>query len=128
MSSYNTVISGFVVGDDVIIIRTVENIPSGQVLNKSWFTVKTRYTDDDAHAIYQKIISASVDAIQGQITNIGASGTSSLSFLLNASDTILMRPDAEYFYDIQIKTSADKIRTHERGVIVALAGVTSALS
>jgi hypothetical protein len=126
--SYNVTISGFVVGDDLDIIRTVTNIPSGQLIDKSWFTVKIRYTDTDARAVFQKIITTALEPTQGHITDTGVTGVGGVLFVLNGVDTILLRPDAEYFYDIQIKTDADKIYTPESGIIIALPSVTSAIS
>jgi len=129
MPAYNTTISGFVAGDDLDVVRVISNIPSGQYVSKAWFTVKKRYFDTDAQAIFQKIITASSVANQGVISDDGASDTvAGVLFVLGASDTVLLKPSAEYVYDIQVITSAGKLYTPETGVIVALPGITAATS
>lgn len=126
MPAYNLTISGFVRGDDLDIVRSITNIPSGQVVSKMWLTIKNRFTDTDAQAVIQKIITSAQTTGQGVISNIGASGTAAALFTLTHDDTILLRADREYFYDVQLLTDADKIYTPENGVIVALPSVTSA--
>lgn len=128
MPNFSGAISGFAVGDDVEVYRTVSNIPAGETVAKAWFTAKAALADLDAAALVQKIITPSMDIAQGIISDTGGSGTAILRFFLTPSDTAQLgnpvRGVAGFPYDIQLKTSGGRIFTAEIGVITATAQVT----
>lgn len=119
MTSYNTTLTDFVAGDDFTIERTVTALPSGVVLSKVWFTVKKKYTDTDSNALIQKAITTVNQPGIGIIDNINH-----FYIYLSPTDTELLNPTSEYFYDIQLKLSDTSITTPEFGTIIALPQVT----
>lgn len=126
MSSYGSIITDFVIGDDFTIERTITLVPSGQTLSTGWFTVKRKVTDTDAQAVFQKIITSSLVAGTGHIDDTGADGTGHIIFYLTADNTALLTPNSSYFFDIQIKLSGGAISTPETGTIIAFPQTTQA--
>jgi len=126
-SPYNEAlpITGLVAGDDWTIRRTVVAIPTGQSLVMAWFTVKNNVNDEDTAAVLQKEIDLADDPGVGQIEDSGAGdGTAVLRFDLTKDNTLLFKPYVKYEYDVQVKTSAGKYNTPDRGLLIANSQVT----
>jgi hypothetical protein len=124
MPNLVSTITGFVKGDDLDIVRTVTNIPAGQTLTEARFTVRSV---DLSTIIFSKLITPSLVAGLGQITDTGADGTGVLTFQLTggtAGNTKDLTAGTSYPFDIQLKTDADKHYTPEVGTITAVAEVT----
>ncbi len=122
MPTLNSEIKEFVAGDDLDVIRTIGNLPAGQTLTKAWFTVKTEENlllPGDTNIVFQKVITAINVPGQGQITDIGASGTGAVLFELTDTDTALLTAKTVFFFDIQVLTSTGKLLTPELGRIRA---------
>ncbi len=128
MPNFSGDISGFVVGDDVEVYRTIGNVPAGETIVKAWLTVKASITDLDGAALIQKAITASMNATEGVIADTGGSGTAIVRFFLTSTNTAALGNPARgvgaFPYDIQLKTSSGKIFTAEIGTITAVAQVT----
>jgi hypothetical protein len=124
MPNLASTITGFVKGDDLDIVRTVTNIPAGQVLAEARLTVRSV---DLSTIIFTKLITPSLVAGAGQITDTGADGTGALTFQLTggtAGNTVGLAAGTSYPFDIQLKTDANKHYTPEVGTITAVAEVT----
>lgn len=117
-------IDGFVRADDLDVIRTINNIPTGQTLTDAWLTVDNPL---GTH-LFQKHITSTLVAGQGQIEDTGAGdGIGVVRFELTsgaAGDTTKLTADTAYAYDIQVKTSGGKIYTPESGFPPS-AGITA---
>jgi len=124
MPNLASTITGFVKGDDLDIVRTVTNIPAGQVLTEARLTVRS---PDLSAIIFSKVITSSLVAGAGQISDTGADGTGVLTFQLTggtAGNTVNLTPSTLFPFDIQLKTDANKHYTPEVGTISAVAEVT----
>lgn len=104
----------YVIGDSVQIARTFINAPPGETIEMAWFTIKLDLNDADAAAVLQKTITTVDVPGTGFITN-GANGTGTLRFDIGPNDWGLMAAKITYFYDIQVRSSADAILTRELG-------------
>lgn len=128
MPNFSGAISGFAVGDDIEVYRTITNIPTGESVDKAWLTVKASISDLDEAALIQKQITATLDNDEGIIADDGSLGTAILRFFLTSSNTSALgnpaRGTGSFPYDIQLKTSSGKIFTAEIGTITAVAQVT----
>jgi hypothetical protein len=128
MAVTGVTITNAVAGDDFDITRTVTNIPAGQTLAQAWLTIKTTPSASDTLAVVQKIITTTPTAGQGHITDDGADGSGVLLFTLTGINTraIFQQQTGStgIQYDIQIRTSANKIYTLETGTISMLEEVT----
>lgn len=128
MPNFSGKITGFAVGDDLEVYRTITNVPVGETVVAAWFTAKVAITDTDAEALFQKSITAVLDADQGVIADAGSSGTAILRFFLRPVDTETLgnpaRDISTFFYDIQVKTISGRIYTPETGKITAKPQVT----
>lgn len=118
-SDYLVTVTNLVRGDDFDFDLLVSDVPAGQTLVSGWLTVK-RLEDDDT-AIIEKnvgttISNAGVIAVSGIYTRV----------LITADyiSTALLRADTEYFYDIQVITSANRRKTIEKGTIQPLEQIT----
>lgn len=120
-------ITGYVLGDNLDITRTVTDVPASQTLSDAWLTIKRRSSDEDADAALQKHITPSYVAGQGHITDTGADTTGALLFELVPGDAATLSPSYSYFYDIQVKTNAGVTATPFRGRIRFEPGITDAL-
>lgn len=120
MPTFNAAISGFVVGDDIDIVRNVSGIPAGQSVDYAWLTV--RFYERSTTHILQKTISGTAN----DHGSVGAtvSGVARVTFTLSGGDTMLLEPDNALFYDISIRTSANKIYTPEKGRITGSIQIT----
>jgi hypothetical protein len=125
-------ITGFVVGDALEVYRTITKIPEGETVAKAWLTVKLAVADDDSEALFQKVITTTLDTVEGVIEDDGSSGTAIIRFFLNSDDTSTLgnpeRDAGNFVYDIQIKTSSGLLFTPEIGKIKAKPQVTLATS
>ena|SRR5689334_5845801 len=109
-------IENFVRADDLDVIRTVSNVPTGQTLTDAWLTVDP--LAGGSH-LFQKHITPTLVSGQGQIEDTGAGdGIGIVRFELTSGasgDTTKLNADTQYPYDIQVKTSTGKIYTPETG-------------
>lgn len=110
------VIDDIIIGDDVELVFTVSNVPTGVTFSQAWLTIKKFYSDTSA--LIQKIVT-SIDSNAGNITD------TTITIRLQPADTILFYPYAEYVFDIQVKTNADKLNTVFFGKIIAKPQVTT---
>lgn len=124
MPNLASTITGFVKGDDLDIVRTITNIPAGQVLSEARLTVRSV---DLSTILFTKTITSSLVAGQGQISDTGADGTGVLTFQLTggiSGNTVTLTPGTNFPFDIQLKTDANKHYTPEVGTITAVQEVT----
>lgn len=125
MPTLDARIDNVVAGDDLEITRTITSVPSGATLTDAWLTVKEHPDDADSAAIIDKQITSADVAGTGQITDTGADGTGAVRFDLKDTDTALLVPGRDYYWDIQVKTSAAAIYTPTVGKIRTVQGRTS---
>ena len=132
MPNYSAQISGFGVGDDLLVRRTVDrtlsNLPTGVSIAKAWMTIKELESDADVDAIVAKEITTVEDAgNNGHIEEDGSSQAGDanpiLRFDLEAADTRLIGSNHRW-YDIQVKTDTGAIYTGEKGEIWGVGDVT----
>ena len=97
-------IEDFVCGDALAVERTIAGIPTGLTLTTARFTIKAVATNLDAAATLQLTITSALTS-SGQITNTGSSGTGAVRFTLSGAQTVLLTPEREYAFDIQVNTS-----------------------
>jgi hypothetical protein len=122
MSELAVQITGFVVGDDLEIRRTVTDLPAA--IEAAWLTLKHYSTQPDTAAKLQKRITTSDAPGTGQIVAAGGVGIDgNLRFDLTPANTTLLGAKP-YVHDIQIKLSTGKIYTIEKGTLQLTAGVT----
>lgn len=124
MPTLSASLTGFVPGDHISLRRTIDRegggvsdevLPNGVNVDKAWFTVKERSSDDDADALVQKEIT-SVSSADGEIENTGAGNVDPvLRFDLLPADTEAIGAVRTRYYDVQVLTSAGKIYTPEAG-------------
>lgn len=126
MSNLAEEITGFVVGDNLEIRRTVTGLEAPMAI--AWLTLK-RYpeqADDDA-AIQKEITGSHQDGI-GEIETPGdVDVDGELRYDFTSAQTTALGA-LEYVYDIQIKLDNDKIFTLEKGTIQLTADVTRSTS
>lgn len=115
MPTYDATIENFVIGDDLDIVRTVSAIPDGQTITEAWFTV--RVFEAGGTNLVQKHITTTVNAD-------GVIASNQLTFQLSKTDTALLPPANWCYYWIEIKTSANKEHTPEKGKIKGQIGIT----
>lgn len=122
MSDLTVKITGFVVGDDLEIRRTVTDLPAEIVA--AWLTLKLYPSQPDAEAKMQKKITITDDPGTGQIMEAGGpSIDGDLRFDLTPADTASLGT-RQHVHDIQIKLSTGKVYTIEKGTLQLTAGVT----
>lgn len=122
MSNLAVTISGFVVGDNLEIRRTVTGL--GAAMVKAWLTIKRDPQVADTDAKIQKVITTDDEAGVGQIETAGASEVDGeIRFDLTQADTTALSTIL-YVHDIQIKQSDGKVFTLEKGTIQLTADVT----
>lgn len=134
MPNYNATISGFAVGDDLTVRRTIDrsasNLATGVVIAKAWMTIKESLSDADVDAIVSKEITTTEDAgnnghIEEDGSSVGGSADPILRFDIQAADSRLIDANHRY-YDIQVKTDTGAVYTGEKGVIYGEPDVTIA--
>lgn len=123
MSDLAVAISGFVVGDDLEIRRTVTDLPAD--IEAAWLTVKRYPSAPDVDAVLQKAITTTDVPGTGQIVTAGGVGIDGdLRFDLIPADTTALTSYTTWAHDIQIRTSEGKVYTIEKGTIVLTGDVT----
>jgi len=128
MANLRARIDDLVAGDDYDYTATVPGLPTGTTIIKAWLTVKTNDTDADP-GVFQKDITTTLVATKGQITDNGVTdGIGVCAFYCQASDTVLLTPNYEYFFDVQIQLSTNRLYTPIKGRLVAERQITTATS
>lgn len=129
MPTLDARIDNIVAGDDIQITRTITSIPSGAALTDAWFTVKEHPDDADSAAIIDKQITTADVPGTGQITDDGSGDqTGTVRFDLKDTDTALLIPGRDYYFDVQVKTDGGAIYTPTAGRIRTVPGVTKEIS
>ena len=122
MPTLNRVIADLVVGDDLQVTRTIENLAASVLLTKAWLTFLAEEDDVDADKIFQKIITIADVPGTGQITESGTgtppARTGKVRFDLTKVDTLKLLPGKVYFYDIQVELDSADDSTPETGTCV----------
>jgi hypothetical protein len=122
MSDLAIEITGFVVGDDLEVRRTVTDLPAA--IETAWLTLKHYPSQPDQEAKLQKRITTTDAPGTGQVVEAGGPGTDGdLRFDLTPDDTTRLGVK-RYVHDIQIKLSTGKVYTIEKGTLQLTAGVT----
>lgn len=122
MSTLTGTISGYVVGDNLEVRRTVTDLPDGIVV--AWLTVKQHARKDDDAAALSKTITTSDVPGTGQITIAGGVGVAgALRFDLTQDDTLALG-SRTWVYDIQIKLDDGTVFTPEIGTLELTSDVT----
>lgn len=127
-------VENFTQGDDYDIDIPLARVPAGQRLVKAWLTIKTNPSDDDAHALIQKVITTTADADGNQIVDDGGAtrrngyGRAELHWTLLASETLLLPAGPDLPFDVQVRSSAGKNATIDKGVFRADQAITQAVS
>lgn len=129
MIAKNVTLKGYVIGDDTEIAFQLTDWPAGVLLAKAYFTMKKSLKDADAAAIIQREITLSLTA-EGQITANGSTGTAEGYFLIRHQDAewANVKPDLDYFFDIQPITDQATVQTPIVGTISFIKGRTDAAS
>lgn len=122
MSDLAVAITGFVVGDDLEIRRTVTDLVAP--IEVAWLTVKHHPAQRDEEARLQKRITTADVPGSGQVVEAGGSDTDGdLRFDLTQADTALLGTK-RFIHDIQIRLTTGKVYTIEKGTIQLVADVT----
>ena len=122
MSDLTVEITGFVVGDDLEIRRTVTDLPAA--IDAAWVTLKHHSRQPDSEAKLQKRITTTDVPGTGWIVEAGGpSVDGDLRFDLTPVDTSSLG-SKRYVHDIQVKLITGKIYTIEKGTLQLTAGVT----
>jgi hypothetical protein len=132
MPNYSAKITGYAIGDDLLIRRTINrtlsNLPTGVNIDKAWMTVKIDDDDLDAAALIQKEITTSDVSGIGHIEDDGAGDTDPIvRFDMTDTDTRTIGITHRY-YDIQVRTDTGAIYTGEIGVIFGAKDITLAIA
>ena len=106
---------GIVRGDSFSARRWVPGIPAGRTVDEGWLTVKSSKSDADGSAVFQKLITTSVNVGVGQIENQGTKGTALIRFDLSAANTGALTAGGLYYFDIQVRLDNNNIYTIESG-------------
>jgi len=124
MSDLAVTISGYAVGDDLEIRRTVTGLPDDIAL--AWLTLKRYPAQPDSEAKLQKKITPTDVPGTGQIVAVGGVGSDGdMRFDLAPADTSGLGTH-QYVYDIQIKLGNGTVYTIEKGTIQLTTDVTRA--
>ena len=130
MPNYSASISGFAVGDSLLVRRTIDrslsNLPTGVVIATAWFTAKSAESYADP-GLLQKVITTADVSGTGQIEEDGSaqSGDANpiLRFDFTPANTRTIST-VHVFYDIQVKTDTGAIYTGEKGEMWGVGDVT----
>ena len=126
MSNLAVAITGFVVGDDLEVRRTITGLTSA--MTSAWITVKRYEGQADLDAKLQKQITTVDVPGTGQIEVAGGVGVDGdLRFDLSQANTTALGL-ATWVYDIQVKLADGKVYTVEKGTITLTGDVTTATS
>ena len=122
MSTLTGTITGYVVGDNLKVRRTVTDLPDA--IAAAWLTVKQHLRQDDDDAVLGKTITTDDVPGTGQITDAGGVGVDgALRFDLTQDDTLALG-SREWVYDIQIKLDDGTVFTPEIGTLELTSDVT----
>lgn len=122
MSDLTVAITGFVVGDDLEIRRTVTELAAP--IELAWLTVKRHPAQPDDEARLQKRITAADAPGTGHVVVAGGVDVDGdLRFDLTPDDTASLGT-RRFVYDIQIRLTTGKVYTIEKGTIQLVADVT----
>lgn len=128
MPTLNSVLQNIVVGNAILITRTISNIDPTDGLLSAVMTVKRYPQDLDSSAIFRKTITTAQVPGQGQIVDTGATGDgnglASVIFELTPTNTGRLVSQWSYVFDIECKTVAGAIYTAEEGLLIATGQVT----
>ena len=126
MPIFDDLIADFFQGDNLSVVRSVTAVPTGDSLAESWMTVKEDpVRDTDAEAVFQKHIVPADNPGVGQITDTGATDhVGAVRFDLVPAETVLLKADVSYSFDIQHLTAAGLHYTSHAGTIRARQQVT----
>lgn len=122
MPDFDQVITDFVQGDDLEILRDILNVPDSDPLVEAWLTMKADpLRDTDAESVIApKVVTTANNPGVGQITDDGdTDNVGEVRFDLVPADTVLLRADRTYHFDVQVRTSLGKIYTPVTGTIRA---------
>lgn len=103
---------------------TFEDAPYNLTGHKIWFTAKKQYSDADVLAVIRKGNTAPLSGITVDIP------TGVITVEIDPSDTSGLpgRETTDLYWDLQIQTTAGKIRTIAKGLMTVECDVTQALS
>ena len=122
MSTLTGTITGYVVGDDLEIRRTVTDLPDA--IANAWLTVKRHNREADEDAVVSKEIDEDDAPGVGRIEVDGGVGAdATLRFDLTPTDTTALG-DSDWVYDIQVKLDDGTVYTPEVGTVTLTADVT----
>lgn len=122
MSTLTGTISGFVVGDNLEIRRTVTGLTAA--IATAWLTVKQHARATDANKLLQKIITTSDVPGTGHIETAGGVGVDGdLRFDISQVDTVALGT-LKWVYDVQVKLADGTVYTPEIGTIELTLDVT----
>jgi hypothetical protein len=110
MPTYDTLITGFAVGDDLDIVRTVTGVPSGQIITSAALTIKELEASETAKL---------VKTITSALTVSGFISGNTLTFVLSGGDTNRLNPGNYEYFSVEVFTDAGKTYTPEKGRIKA---------
>jgi hypothetical protein len=112
-------------GDDFRITVSVPDIPAGRSIVKAWFTGKSYPSLPDDDAELRKIVTT-IDGADGFVSNTGSGGTGEVYFTFVPADTVGLRVNYPYLYDIQVKMDNGEVSTVLDGTIAFSQPITLA--
>lgn len=131
MPTLNDVIQNIVVGNSILLTRTLTGIDPLDGLATVVMNVKRYVQDVDGSAIFKKTITTASVAGQGQITATGATasgnGTASIILELTSANTGRLVPNVAYYFDITGKTAAGAIYTGDSGLFIGTSRISIAI-
>jgi hypothetical protein len=124
MSELAATITGFVVGDNLEIRRTVTDLTAA--ITTGWLTLKRHHGQADGDAKLQKAITTTDVPGVGQVVTAGGVGVNGvIRFDLGQADTLGLGT-SRWIYDIQIRQSDVQVFTLETGTLQLSPQVTRA--
>lgn len=126
MSTLTGTISGYVVGDNLEVRRTVTGLTDA--IAAAWLTIKRHEREADEDAVVAKIITTGDVPGTGKIENAGSpSVDGDLRFDLTPADTTALG-SASWVYDVQVKLDDGTVYTPEKGTVDLTSDVTRSTS
>ena len=126
VAKLNQRITALVAGDTWKFIRTYTGLTTGVTISKVYMTVKNDPTDTDITALVQRSITTASTAA-GQITDASTSdGAIAFNVIILDTQSVLLTPLEDYYYDLQGIGDDGAIYTFETGIITPAQGVTAA--
>jgi len=128
MAVLNQRITSLVAGDTWPFYMTYSISTSGITFSKIYLTIKNDPTDADVDALVQKSVTTSATT-SGQITDDATAGGSiAFNIYVAKTESVLLTPGEDYYYDFQGIGSDGAVYTFETGIITPAQGVTTASS